>query len=122
MNLTEYGANELLDGNAMPATLWVQLHTGDPGADGTANVATDDRRRSFARTAAAAGSNASDALIEWLTAPADESLTHVSIWDASTDGNAWWVGAINDAPAEAVTGQSTEIPIGLLVFSFSVWP
>ena len=120
-NLTIYGANTLLAGTPMPTTLWVQLHTGDPGPDGTSNLATDGRRRSFTRTTPAAGACTNAALLEWLAAPADESLTHISAWDADAAGACWWVGAITGGPAEAVTGQSTEIPLGDLGLSFVTW-
>lgn len=121
MNLTEHAANELLDGTPMPATLWVQLHLGDPGAGGTDNVADDSRRRSFTRVSAAGGAAMNAALIEWLSAPTTEDITHISIWDDDLAGSAWWVGEINDPPAMAVSGQSTEIPIGLLTLSFDLW-
>lgn len=120
-NLSEYAANEILDGVAMPATLYVQLHIGDPGADGTANVATDNRRVSFTRTAAAGGAAENAALLEWLLAPATEDLTHITIWDASSGGNVWWIGGIVGAPVEAVSGQSTEIALGALDLSLAVW-
>jgi hypothetical protein len=120
-NLSEYGANQILDAVAMPATLYVQLHIGDPGPNGTDDVAVDDRRRSFTRTAAAAGAAENAALLEWLAAPADEDLTHITAWDASTGGNVWWIGAITGAPVAAVTGQSTEIPVGELDLSLAVW-
>jgi hypothetical protein len=121
MNLTPWAANAILNGTAMPATLWVQLHTGNPGTNGTANVAADDRRRSFTRTTATGGTCSNAALIEWLSAPATEDLTHISIHDASTAGNAWWVGEINDAPVSAVAGQATEIALGDLTLTLAVW-
>lgn len=121
MNLTKYAANTLLDGGVMPTTLWVQLHIGNPGANGTANVADDDRRVSFTRADAVDGATSNEALLEWLLAPADEDLTHISIHDDSTAGNVWWVGEILDGPASAITGQTTEIPLGLLVLDFETW-
>jgi hypothetical protein len=121
MNLSNYGANAILNGTAMPATLWIQLHTGNPGSSGTANVADDDRRRSFTRTTSTTGEATNVALVEWLDAPATELLTHISIHDASSGGAVWWIGEIADAPAEAVSGQSTEIALGLLSLSLGVW-
>lgn len=120
-NLGTYGANALLDGTAIPATLWVQLHIGDPTADGDANIAANDGRRSFTRDAAVAGVTQNAALLEWLSSVADEDLTHVSIHDASTAGNCWFVDAINGAPIAAITGQAIEIPLGLLTFTMPIW-
>jgi hypothetical protein len=120
-NLSEYAANQILDGVAMPATLYMQLHIGDPGPNGTDNVAIDDRRVSFTRTAAAGGAAENAALLEWLLAPATEDLTHVTAWDAASGGNPWWIGGIVGAPVEAVSGQSTEIALGALDLSLAVW-
>jgi hypothetical protein len=122
MNLSEYAANAILDGDPMPATLWVQFHLGDPGADGTANVAVDDRRRSFTRTAASGGACSNAALMEWLLNPADEDLTHLTAWDAETDGNVWLIGAVDAAPVSTITGQATEITAGSLDIVLAVWP
>ena len=119
-NLSTSGANELLDGTALPATLYVQLHTGDPGAAGTANVATETTRKSFTRTAAAAGVASNVLLLEWLSYPAVETLTHVSMWDAASGGNCWFVDAIT-TPPETVIGQAAEIAVGELSFTFPIW-
>lgn len=121
MNLSTYAANAILDGTAMPATLYVQLHTGNPGTAGTANVAADNRRRSFTRTAAALGTCSNAALLEWLLATATEDLTHISVWDANAAGNPWWIGPITGAPVGAVTGQTTEIPVNQLDLTFQRW-
>lgn len=123
MNLSEYGANALLDGTAMPATLWVQQHTGDPGAAGTANVATDNRRVSFTRNAASGGATENALLLEWLANPAGENITHITVWDddGTPAGNVWWIGAIVGGPVLTITGQATEIPVNLLTFTFPVW-
>jgi hypothetical protein len=121
MNLSAYGANAILNGTAMPSTLWVQLHTGDPTTAGTANIATDSRRRSFTRTTATAQEVFNAALIEWLNAPATEDLTHISIWDAEGGGNCWWVGPVIGAPIGAVAGQATEVPLSQLRLALLSW-
>ena len=38
---TTYGANAILDGTPVPATLYAKLHVGDPGVNATANPATE---------------------------------------------------------------------------------
>lgn len=102
-NLATPGANALLDGTPLPATLWVQLHVGNPGANGTANVATETTRKSFTRTAAAGGVSANSGLMQWPAYPASETITHVSVWSASSSGTCWFIGdpgnqsiAVND--------------------------
>lgn len=121
MNLSTYGANAILNGTAMPATLYVQLHTADPTAAGTAGVSATTTRKSFTRLASVAGVTSNDALLEWLTPAADEFLTHVTVWSALTGGNCWWVGAITAAPIEALTTQAIEIPINTLTFTLAIW-
>lgn len=121
MNLSTYGANAILDGTSMPATLYVQLHVGDPTPAGTANVSATTGRRAFTRTAAAGGTCTNVALMEWLTPSADEDLTHVTCWDNSSGGNCWWVGDIAAAPVEALTIQAIEIPLATLDLSFVIW-
>ena len=51
-NWSTYGANAILDGTAMPATLYAKLHIGNPGAAGTSNPAAETSRKSFTRVAA----------------------------------------------------------------------
>jgi hypothetical protein len=107
----------------MPTTFWVQQHTGDPGTDGTANVATDTRRVSFTRNTAAGGSADNTALLEWLNNPAGENITHVTLWDddGTPSGDVWWIGPIVGGPVLTVTGQTTEIPINTLILSLDTW-
>ena len=111
----------MLDGTALPATLYVQLHVGNPGAAGTANVATLSARQSFTRGAATAGAASNVNLLQWLSAPATEDLTHLSVWSASSAGTCWFVGGITDSPASAVTSQNVEIQIGSLDLNCEIW-
>jgi len=47
------------------AAVWVKLHTGDPGANGTANAATETTRQQGTWAAASGGANANSADIVW---------------------------------------------------------
>lgn len=67
------------------ATPFVQLHTGDPGAAGTSNVATTNTRNAITWAAASAGSMSLSSLSDF-TGAASETITHVSLWTASTAG------------------------------------
>jgi len=113
------GANALLDGTALGATLYVQLHTGDPGTNGTANVATESARKAFTRTAAAGGVATNVASIEWPSAAATETATHVSIWSAASGGTCWFVDDITDEAID--TGDLIVIAAGDLSLAFTVW-
>lgn len=80
------GANTAL--NALLAAYpWIQLHTGAPGAAGTANVATTSTRKTAAWNSASGGSATNNGAIGSWTAAATETATHFTAWSASTSGN-----------------------------------
>lgn len=77
-------------------TPYVSLHDGDPGEDGSNEITAGDN--SYARQAASFGAAASgavstDAALEWTDMPA-VTVSHVGVWDAATDGNFLWGGAL----------------------------
>lgn len=119
-NLSEFAANAILDGDPMPTTLWVQLHVGDPGVTGVANVAAEDRRMSFTRTAAAAGACSNAGSMLWDSIPDDETITHISIHDDESAGDAWWIG---DATSDLIvtTGNNIALSAGALDLSLLFW-
>jgi hypothetical protein len=65
---------------------FVKLHIGDPGAAGTANPSAVTTRNAIAFAAPSAGSMALSSLSTY-SMTTSETITHVSIWDASTAGN-----------------------------------
>jgi hypothetical protein len=68
-------------------TPWVKLHTGDPGANGTANASAETTRKQLSFAAPSSGSMAAS-VVSWTAWSAGtETLTHFSIWDASSSGN-----------------------------------
>lgn len=121
MNLSTDGANAILDGTPMPATLWCQLHIGNPTAAGTANVAAESDRVSFTRTAGVAGASSNVARLEWLNAAGTETITHFSLWSASSAGTCWWVGAVVGGSLGVIAGETIEVDIGLLDLAFTIW-
>jgi hypothetical protein len=68
------------------ATPFVKLHTGDPGSAGTANAAGATTRNAITWNAASGGSMTL-ATLSAFTGTTSETITHISIWDASTAGN-----------------------------------
>src|SRR5687768_4828109 len=68
------------------AEAWMKLHTGDPGAAGTANAATETTRKQISCSAAASGAITSDAALTWTNVAGSEDYTHYSVWSASTAG------------------------------------
>lgn len=118
-------ANELLDaignnGSYAVAQAYAKLHTGDPGAAGTSNAATETTRKAISFGAAASGVMSNDAAIEWTNLPTGDpdDYTHISIWDHVSAGNFLWSGAVT---ANAVSdGDTFTIPIGELDLTFGL--
>lgn len=67
------------------ATVFVKLHTGDPGSAGTANASAVTTRNQVTWSAASGGSMALSALSAY-SMTTSETITHISFWDASTSG------------------------------------
>lgn len=82
---------DMLSGTAFtaPVGAYVKLHTGDPGAAGaTAAAAGDATRKAITYAAAANGVKALNGTKPvWTNAASTETITHLSVWDASTAGN-----------------------------------
>lgn len=71
-----------------PATLFAQLHTGDPGASGTANVSSTTTRQAMGFGAASAGSMALSTQPSWTSwaGTNGEVVTDASSWSANSAG------------------------------------
>jgi hypothetical protein len=110
-------ANSFLDTNF--DDLWVQLHTGDPGSAGTANVAATSDREQYATDAASAGAKSNTAIGRWDSTDAGgETFTHISLWTASTSGTFRASKALA-APVAVSGGQPFEIAVGDLDISIT---
>lgn len=77
-------------------TLFVQLHTGDPGASGTSNVSSVTTRPALNFGAASAGSQAISGTPSWATwaGTNGEVVTHISVWGASSAGTFYYSAAL----------------------------
>lgn len=93
------------------STVYVKLHTGDPGEAGTSNAATETTRAAATFGAASSGAIANDAAIEWTNVSTTETVSHISIWDASSAGNCLWKGALS-ASKSLTAGDNLSIPVG----------
>lgn len=87
--------NLIRNTNATGFTPWFKLHTGDPGAAGTGNASLTTTRVQATFAAPSAGSAAAPAISWPAWAVADETITHVSMWDASTAGTFQQSGALS---------------------------
>lgn len=96
-----------------PTTVYVSLHTSDPGTDGSNEVTGGSyARQSAAFDSAASGATANSAEISFTDMPA-ATVTHIGIWDASTAGNFWWGGALT-ASKTTTSGDTFKISAGNL--------
>lgn len=71
------------------AGTFAKLHTADPGAAGaTAAAAGDTTRKAFTQAAASGGAIALNGTPPvWTNGGTSETITHISVWDASSAGN-----------------------------------
>lgn len=118
--LTAYGIDAILGGTALPDPLYVQLHTGDPTATATANVAAEDTRKaiSLADDPTFADTWSNDAAADWTAVPLTEDISHVTLWDAVTDGNPWAIGDL-DPVLSLTSGGNGTIPAEAIRLSFT---
>jgi hypothetical protein len=100
------------------AQAYVQLHTGAPGAAGTANVAGNATRKSVSMGVASGGAITNDVAISWTAGEVDtsEDYTHVSFWDASTSGN--FLGSGLNTSNPVTVGDTYTIGVGDLDVAF----
>mgnify|MGYP006921318196 FL=1 len=121
--LSSYLANKFLDavGNATSysaANVYVKLHIGEPGANGTANPATETTRKSISFSAASAGGLTSDADVSWENIAGSEDATFFTVWDNLTAGNFLFSGTV--AGNAYTAGDTFTIPSGSLTVSLTL--
>lgn len=113
------GANAILDGGTFPTTLYVQAHVGDPGPNGTANVAADTRRVACTFDPAAGGIIVTAADAEVSAWAATETISHISIWGAATAGTCYFIDDCANVDINA--GEVLSIAQGALTITLPVW-
>lgn len=121
MSISNYAELKILDhttGRAAwtaPTTVYLKLHTDDPGEDGTANAATETSRQSVSWSAAASGSIGSSATVSWTNVSTTEIYSHWSLWDNASTGNCLWTGALSSSASVTAgdTFQITSITLSL---------
>lgn len=92
-------ARDILD-DVVTEYPFIQRHTGDPGAAGTANVSTSGTRQdstgkwAAAATVGATSSKATNASITWAAETAAEDHTHVTLWSLASGGTFGMSGTI----------------------------
>jgi hypothetical protein len=115
---SDYGEGAILDAlfnnvALQKANRYFQLHIGDPGENGTTNIAANNTRISITGAASAGGVFTSVNTLTFAVAPSTETYTHYSIWDALTVGNCLLTGQLTIAYA-AGAGETVTLPAGSL--------
>ena len=124
-------ANIELDEYLRDGTPHLMLHTGDPANDGDDNNAVvgtaDIARKPVTMGTAVASTTATEqiskntAAVEWAGTEIDsgQSITHFSIWDATTAGNVLYIATITTSKTTGSDGVS--VAIGDLEVAISVY-
>ena len=96
-----------------------QLHIGDPGPNGTSNVAVNATRVNgswaAAATAAGATTKANNAEMLWSDVPAAEDYTHFTQWSLGAGGAFGGSGLVTANPV--AIGDDARFPAGALVLT-----
>ncbi len=91
---------------------WIKLHVGAPGANGTANAATETTRKQATWGTTTAGAFSNTNALDWTSVAGTEDYSHFSAHSASTAGNFGFSGTITANPV--TTGDNFTIAIGAL--------
>lgn len=114
MSISNYAELKILEHTTgktawtMPTTVYVKLHLGDAGEDGTANPAANTSRQAVSWSTASGGSIVSSATLTWSNVSTTETYSHWSMWDNSTAGNPLWTGALSSS-ASVTAGDTFQI-------------
>lgn len=97
------------------ATVFVKLHIGDPGSAGTANASAVTTRNQITWSAASSGSMSLSTL-SGFSMTSSETISHVSLWDASTSGNFLQSAALSVSQA-VINGSTLNFTTFTLAFT-----
>lgn len=114
--------NGWLDGTFATATCWAKLHTGDPGAaGGTAAAAGDTTRKQATMAAASGGSKAASASVgPWTNGGTSETISHISLWTASSAGSVNGTAALTASQAWVSTNTLTLTSLSVAITPIAV--
>ena len=97
------------------ANVFVQLHVGDPGAAGTSNVAAVTTRNAITWNAPSGGSM-TVASLSAFTGVSSETISHVSLWTASSAGTFLQSFALSSSQA-IINGSQLTFPTFTVAFT-----
>lgn len=97
-------------------SLYVKLHTADPGATGATAASAVTTRYACTFSASSAGSMALTSMGGTWSMTATETISHISLWNASTAGDFLWSVALT-ASKSVVSGDTLSLTSLTLAFS-----
>lgn len=100
-----------------PATVYVSLHTGDPGQTGANEVSGGSYARQAAAWSAASGGSIANSGALSFTMPAS-TITHWGVWSAASGGT-YQHGGVLASSQTFGSGDTASIAIGALVATLS---
>jgi hypothetical protein len=117
VGLAAAAVNSFLDTTFATASCFIKLHTADPGAAGaTAAAAGSTTRVQATMAAASAGSKAMTSMAStWTNGGTSETLSHISLWSASTAGTFNGSAALTASQAWASTNTFTLTSLSIAI-------
>jgi len=91
-----------------PAAQWVKLHISDPGSAGANGAAAVTTRSQATFSAAAGGALALTGTLPSWAMTTTETISHISVWDASTAGTFLYSGVLTASKA-VVNGDTLQL-------------
>ena len=121
-SMTLYVAIASLNGTGIPDTLYMDLHIGEPGINGTGNVAAGNVRTVCSRGAATGGVAHNDTTVSWVPYTETEDITHGTFWDDPDfgQGNCWFIGEL-PSPVTVTDGEAAFFDIGDIEFEMETY-
>ena len=95
-----------------PAATYIKLHTADPGAAGATAASAVTTRQAATFSAASAGAIALSNSPSF-TMTSTETISHISVWDASSAGNFLWSAALTTSKSVVNTDTLTFTTLGV---------
>lgn len=111
--------NHVLGSSTTPfvttTSVYMSLHTGDPGETGTGSPLASCPRFAVHIGAAVSATAANDSTAS-VIASATGTVTHVALWDATSTGtgNCFWYGALTASKVVANVGDTVTLAVGAL--------
>ena len=97
-------------------SLYVKLHTADPGATAATAASAVTTRYAVTFSASSAGSMALTSMGGTWSMTSTETISHISLWDAATAGNFLWSVALT-ASKSVISGDTLSLTSLTLAFT-----